>query len=296
MLNVRHALFIAWAVIGVAGAPAGAQVVIERGVAFDRDGQLRIMVMQGAVRVSGWDRDSVHVRASLDERAQRGFYFSASRGVGKMGIEGDGASAELTVRLPRGATVWIKTASAPIQVAEIDGGLDLYAVTGSITVDASPRSFYAESMGGAVTLHGSPRTARIKAGAGDVEVRGAVADLTVNNVTGAVIVIGQGTFRRAMVETVSGAVSMDGALERGSTIAVQTHDGPIDLAFPLRTNAEFVVATVDGEVRNELTPSASRKTRGLKGREITFSSGTGGAEVTVRTFSGRVTVRPSTGR
>lgn len=298
MLQVQRFLVIACGVVSIAGAPAtvGAQVVIERGARLDADGQFRIMMMEGSVRVTGWEQDSVSVRATLNARAERGFYFGAAQGAGKMGVEGDGASAELTVLVPRGATLWIKTSSAPIEVTNFEGGLDLYTVTGSITVDASPRSIYAESMGGAVTVVGNPRTTRIKAGAGDVEFRGDVVDLTVNSVTGSVTVIGGGPFRRAMVETVSGAVSLDGALERGSTIAVQTHDGPINLAFPPRSDADFMVTTVEGELHNALTPSATRKTRGLKGRELTFSSGIGGADVTARTFSGRVTVRPSNDR
>lgn len=71
MFNVRRSLWVACGVIGVAGAPAGAQVIFERGANLDPDGQFRIMMMEGAVTVSGWDRDSVWVRASLDEQIGR---------------------------------------------------------------------------------------------------------------------------------------------------------------------------------------------------------------------------------
>lgn len=282
----------AWAALLLA-APLAGQAVVERTLPFDPDGAFRVMVMEGTVRARGWDRDSVRVVARLDARDRRSFYMGVSpEGAGgKMGVEDGAGPAEVEVFLPRGASLWIKTAGGSIDVAGVRGTLDVFSVTGEIRVAGDPRSLHAESMGGAIVLEGVPGVARIRTGAGAIEVRGGGSDLTLSSVSGDVAVMGTAPLRRALVETVSGRVLVQAALSTGSTLVVNSHDGTVDLALPAGTDADFVVSTLEGELHNRLTGRGARKTTGLRGRELSFTSGRGGAEVTVRTFSGAVTVR-----
>lgn len=281
-----------WAALLLA-APLHGQTVVERTLPFAPDGAFRVMVMEGTVRARPWDRDSVRVVARLGAEARGGFYMGVSpKGDGgKMAVE-DGGPAEVEVFLPRGASVWIKTSGGSIDVAGIDGTVDVFSVTGAIRLGGSPRSLHAESMGGALVLDGAPRVARIRTGAGAIQVRGGGSDLTLSSVSGDIVVAGTAPLRRALVETVSGRVLVRAALSTGSTLVVNSHDGAVDLVLPAGTDAEFVVSTLEGELHNRLTGRGARKTTGLRGRELSFTSGFGGAEVTVRTFSGAVTVRP----
>ena len=290
------------AVAGLAGfaAPtagqASGQTVRERSYAFDRDGAFRVMVMEGRVRARAWDRDSIRVVARLDAEARGGFYLGVSSdgSGGKMGVEGSGV-AEIEITLPRGASLWVKTSGGAIDVAGVEGSVDVFSVTGDIGVEGSPGSLHAEAMGGGVTLAGEPRVARVRTGAGDLEVRGGGQDLTLSTVSGAIALTTAAPLRRALVETVSGRVAIATSLEPGSTLTVNSHDGAVELELPARTDADFVVGTLEGELRNLLTEGGARKSSGLRGRELSFSAGRGGAAVTVRTFSGDVTVRPAGG-
>ncbi|HUG39496.1 MAG TPA: hypothetical protein VMM12_03370 [Longimicrobiales bacterium] len=274
-------------------SPLAGQEVIERTAPFTRDGAFRVTVMEGTVRARAWDRDSVRVVARLTSEGRRGFYLSVTRqgDGGKMGVE-DGGPADVEVFLPRGASLWVKTAGGAIDVTGIQGPLDLFSVTGEIRVVGSPRSLHAESMGGAIALEGEPRVARIRTGAGGIQVRGGGPDLTLSSVNGRVDVATTMPLRRALVETVSGTVQVRTALSAGSTLVVNSHDGPVDLVLPAGTDADFLVSTLEGELRNRLTGGVARKTTGLRGRELSFTSGQGGAEVTIRTFSGAIIVRP----
>lgn len=289
----------AWAAAGPGPAGperAAGQSPIERTEPLARDGAFRVMTMGVAVRARVWDRDSVRVVARLDAESRRGFYMGVTaRGDGgKMGVEGDGGG-EIEITLPRGASLWVKTAGGAIDVGGIGGSLDVFSVTGAIRIEGAPRSVHAESMGGDVVLAGEPRVARVRTGAGAIEVRGGGPDLTLGSVSGGVTVTTGGAIRRALVETVSGAVVVRSALEAGSTLVVNSHDGPVELVLPADAGADFVVSTLEGRLVNRLTTGGARKTTGLKGRELAFTSGFGGAEVTVRTFSGDVTVRAADG-
>lgn len=277
----------------LAASPLSGQATVERTLALAPDGGFRVMVMEGTVRARAWDRDSVRVVARLDPAARRGFYMGVTPGGrgGKMGVEGDGR-AEIDVMLPRRATLWVKTAGATVEVVGIEGIVDAFSVTGDIRLEGSPRSLHAESMGGAVELAGEPGVARIRTGAGAIAVNGGGPDLTLSSVNGRITLQAATPLRRATVETVSGSVSIRSELATESTLTVNSHDGSVELALPAETSAEFVISTLEGELRNRLTAGGARKATGLRGRELSFTTGFGGAEVTVRTFSGAVTVRP----
>lgn len=281
---------LAWLLLA---APAGAQTVVERTLPFEPDGAFRVMAMEVDVRTRVWDRDSVRVVARLDPEGRRGFYMGVSptgEG-GKMGVEGDGRG-EIEVTLPRSASLWVKTSGGAIDVEGVQGMLDVFSVTGDVRVTGAPRSLHAESMGGRVVLGGEPAVARIRTGAGGIEVAGGGPDLSLSSVNGEIELVPRAPLRRVSIETVSGGILVRGALAAGSVLEVDSHDGGVALALPRSTSADFVVSTLEGELRNGLTSGGARKTTGLRGRELSFTAGHGGAQVTVRTFSGDVTIRP----
>ena len=125
----------------VAAGDAGAQQRIDQRMAAAPVGLLRIQNFVGAVRVTGWDRDSIAVTGTVGTGE---FYFGVGKGSGKLGVylppkvtEGglDAAQAKgqivpsvLEVRVPRRTRVWVKTARASIDVQDVTGRLDLYAV------------------------------------------------------------------------------------------------------------------------------------------------------------------------
>jgi hypothetical protein len=280
-------------VAGQAGVP-DADVVETR--PFVADGYLRIMLMtEGTVRVEAWDRDSVGVTARLDDAAEPGWYFGTSgTGAGKLGVETRGSSggrAEIEVRVPTGARLWIKTLGAPIHVIGVDGALDLYSVTGRIRIEGSPISLTAETMGGPIDLHGDPQVARLRSGAGGISVRGGGSDLTLHTVSGDVDVEARDPVRRLAAETVGGSVRIAGTLSRGASLSVISHDGAVTAELPAETGAEFLLVTLEGEIRNRLSAPGG-EVSGLRGREQAFTAGTGGADVTIRTFSGTITIEP----
>ena len=89
------------------------------------------------------------------------------------------------------------------------------------------------------------------------------------------------------LETVTGAVTFQGTVIRGGTLNVETHDGLVDLTVPRDQLADFDLTTFGGSVTNELMGAGPVVP---KGKPMRFSSGSGGASVTVRTFKGNVRV------
>ena len=125
-------------------------------------GFIRIAVPQGAVRVVGWDRDSLAVTGT----AAAGFSVEITKQGAKVGSWSDSESkgaSQVTIYLPTRSQVWVKTADANIGVASVTGPLDLISVSGSIIIAGNPREVYAETMGGAIDLNNvTTQAARVK--------------------------------------------------------------------------------------------------------------------------------------
>ena len=275
----------------VAAAPLAAQKKVERKLALRTEGSLRIHNMVGSVVVRGWNRDTVMVRATLATGDQL-FMGGGPDGV-KMFVESDNERnpqpTRLEVWVPMRARIWVKTATANIDVSGVSGGLDLYVVSGTIDVAGSPRELNAEAIDGDIHIVGSPPWVRAKTATGTVTFRGTSSDLALSTVSGAIRVEGA-KFERMKVETVTGNISFAGQVERGS-FDFDSHGGTVDLVIPKKTNASFNVATIAGKIDNQLSRARPIAGRFGRGEELLFEDGAGGARISVRTFKGPVTLR-----
>jgi len=286
----RH---IVWLGLGLAlGGRAGRVVAqarvpqstrIEQRWAFAADGSVRIVDPSGRIRVIGWDSDSLAV---------------SGRGPGHVAADGNASvrklvvtgRAELEVHVPRAARVWVKSASADIDVVGVDGTLDLNSVAGAIHVVGTPADVTAETMDGPVELAGGTGRARVKTVTGAILLRGASVDLGASTLSGTIVVRAAGWQRggsgvqRGHFESVTGDVRFDGELGRGGIVELESQSGAIVLRVPGTTVADFDLLTIGGSVTNRLTADAPQ--RGM----LRFSTGSGGAQVTVRSFKGSISL------
>ncbi|HEU5261792.1 MAG TPA: hypothetical protein VFU41_10275 [Gemmatimonadales bacterium] len=288
---------------GGAGAAPGQGRIAERW-AFDPGGSVRIAVPFGSVHVFGWDKDSLEVVAALAPGAGR-FYGVGDHRVRKLGVEtpagargGDTGRAKFEVYVPRRASVWVKSAAADIEVTGVDGVLDLNAVSGTILVLGTPQDVTAESMNGSIEIAGGTGRARVKTVSGGILLRGASQELAASTLSGSIVVRAAGWQRggtgvqRGRFESVTGDIRFDGQLGRGGALEIESQSGNIEVRVPAQTVADFDAVTIGGTITNALdkTPPATRAA-GV-GQELHFSTGTGGAQVTVRNFKGAIVLTP----
>jgi hypothetical protein len=260
--------------------------------AVDPTVSIRIFNLYGSIRVIGWDVDSLHVTGplSLGER----FFVGGGRQGMKLGVESAEErtvrGAHLVVHVPRRARVWVKTASAEIDVSGVTGGLDLYSVGARIRVSGDPRELNAEAMDGDIEIAGSPAWLRAKTASGAITVKGTADDAGLSTVSGAIAVTG-GRITRGRFESVTGDVRFDGDFDRGGSFTFDTHSGAVTLALPPTVAADFDLTSIAGVVANALSPAQPVAGRGMRGNELHFATDPGGARVTVRTFKGTITLR-----
>lgn len=282
------------ALLMLAGA-AGAQQQVNHRHAAASDASIRIQGDFDAIRVIGWDHDSVALTGVVPSGTRVEASFGPNRGLvrgAKIFVEAadraalPGKSGTFELRVPQRARVWVKSGSAAIDASGVSGGLDLNIVGGSIRVSGSPRELRAESMDGNVRVEGRPAWARIKTATGDVTLAGGAEDVGVSSVSGAVRIT-EGIVERGRIETVTGLVMLSAEMPRGSDVSIDTHSGPVEARLLPNANVELDAISLTGNIRNSW--NGARPIAGREGRGQELGTGSGAARLAVRSFKGTIT-------
>jgi DUF4097 and DUF4098 domain-containing protein YvlB len=288
-MRPRSAVFL---VLLAAPIPLAAQQKVERRFAVSADVSVRITNNAGTTRLIGWDRDSIAVTGALAPGAS--FYGGGKGAFAKLGVERPdetvpGPGSTLEIRLPRAARVYVRSITAGIEATGLTGELQLVSVSGAIRVDGGEKLLVAESMDGNLDVGGPIEITRITGGRGTVTLRDTRGDVLATTVAGPIIATGA-RVSRAHLETVSGPVSYEGAVDPKGTLEVVTHAGDATLRLPASIATEFELQTFSGTIETDLFPKGRVQHRPTDGSPWTFATGGGGAQVTVRSFKGAIRV------
>ena len=287
----RAALVLAAVLAGPAWLAAQSPVDQKRPAA--PDAKVSIENMSGSVKVTGWDRAEVQVKGTLGEGAE--LSFDGPEKDLQIEVEAEHGNpmeikSDLEVFVPAGSSVSIEGFQATISVAGVTGAVSAETVNGSITQAGAAKSVELESVNGSIDV--TKATGRVQAEAvnGTVTVRDASGELDASTVNGKVLVTG-GSFDQARLESVAGGVRFEAGLSARATLSVESVSGTVDLFLPAALGAEFSVSTFSGDIVNELGPAAEKTSKWTPGKELSFTSGSGGARITVETLSGNVNIR-----
>jgi DUF4097 and DUF4098 domain-containing protein YvlB len=288
---MKRAALVLTTILALPGWLAAQNTVDQRRPAAP-DAAVSIENMAGAVTVSAWDRPEVQVKGTLAADATLALSGPPKRIRVEVEVEGNPmrAHSEIEVFVPTGASVKIEGFQANIQVTGVTGAVEAETVNGSITQSGAAREVNLQSVNGSVETQKPSGRVHVEAVNGTVTIRDASGELEASTVNGKLLVIG-GSFNRAKLEGVSGNVRFEAALSRQATLDVETVSGAVDLFLPAAIGADFSVSTFSGEITNELGPAAVKTSRWTPEKELSFSSGTGGARISVQTLSGAVNLR-----
>jgi len=237
-----YALLIGTAPVMAQGTP------LERGFSASPDVALRIYLPKGRLRVSTWSRDSVHVRGTV---GASGTYFGGGTPAHvKFGVEprtpGDTRlpDADWVVQVPPQARLWIKQVEGDLEVTGLQGELEAYTVGGRMVVRQVTGQTTLESIDAPVTVEAARGDLRIRGSKGAVALRDVNAVLSVGTVSGTVTVTGGRPDGR--IETIGGAVGVEGPELRDAELEVQTHSGTITLRVDPRRAPKMELSTRAG--------------------------------------------------
>jgi DUF4097 and DUF4098 domain-containing protein YvlB len=287
----RAALVLATVLAGPAWLSAQTPVDQKRPAA--PDAKVSIENTAGSTKVTGWERPEVQVKGTVCSECElevTGTDKQVHVEVQSEHVNPMAGKSDLEVFVPAGSSVSIEGFQATISVAGVTGSVKAETVNGSITQAGAAKDVELQSVNGAIDL--TKATGRVQAEAvnGTVTIRDASGELEASTVNGKLLVTG-GSFDRAKLETVSGGVRFEGGLSARATLSVESVSGVIDLFLPAAFGAEFSVSTFSGAITNELGPAAEKSSQWTPEKELSFTTGSGGARITVETLSGAVNIR-----
>jgi Putative adhesin len=256
---------------------------------FNTGASIKIFNPAGAVRLVGWNFDSVEVRGSVSPRRQ--YFFGGDDNGAKIGIDEARAGeppahGDLTIFVPKGTTVGVKTVNGDISATDVSGWF--YAIAGRVSVSGVAKTIEVEAMRGDVTLNVTVPWLHARGGSGRMIVGGTLQDVDVSTISGA-LDIASGEIVRGQFASVSGDIRFSGAPAAGAILDFSNHGGAVDLAIPRTAIGTFALSTVSGTIANgfaRMSPVSESP------RTLHFTLGRGGPDVTVRTFKGAIRVRP----
>lgn len=290
---MRKLGFVALA-LAVAALPAVAQQRVDEKRPAGKNGVVEIRNVAGSVRVMGWDREEVAVTGTLGKGTERlEFSGSGDRTLVKVVLPYSSHNvdgSDLEIKVPAASTLEVETVSADITAEKVSGSVRLQSVSGGITVGGEPKEFSVKTVSGEVTVTATSAPGRAKSVSGAVTLQGVAGTVEASSVSGSVSVKG-GDVSRVEMETTSGDIRFDAGLTKDGRLDARTVSGEVKLLLPAAVAADFDVTTFSGEITNDFGPAARRTSKYGPGKELSFSTGGGGARVLAKSFSGSVYLR-----
>jgi hypothetical protein len=153
-----------------------------------------------------------------------------------------------------------------------------------------------------VTLESVSGPMKMSQLAGDLEAQNVSGSIRAENVSGrieawtvnGVIRLIGGRSNDIRAETVGGDIVYAGRVATGGTYDFESHSGAVRLTIPGNSGAQFRLETVSGTVQSDF-PIAAAAAGGRNSRRVEFAIGDGKAQVTARTFSGRILIKSDAG-
>ncbi len=258
-------------------------------VRLNLGGTVDLSLVSGTITVRGWELPDVKFAATTESGALR---FDASSNRVTLRVEGRGARGDATynVSVPRGTRLMLHATTGTVTASGSQGEVSATTVSGAIDVAGARRQVELESMSGPIRasqLAGDLRAQNVSGSVRADNVSGRVEAWTVN---GAVRLLDLRSID-IRAETVGGDIVYAGQVATGGTYDFESHSGTIRFTLPHSVGVQFRLETVSGSVQNNFPIETAASGGQRKARRVEFTIGDGRANVTARTFSGRIVIK-----
>ncbi len=265
---------------------------------LDRGGAVDLSLISGRIRVTGWDRSDVHIKASIESgyldlsanssRITLGVDEEGSRG--RRGRHHDNVGeAMYDVQVPRGARLILEAVSGDVTARGSQGEIDATSVSGDVEVSDGARSVSVESVSGSAHASNVNGNLRIETVSGDLRAETVSGNVEASSVSGTIRLSGIQS-RDVRTETVSGDIIYIGSIEPSGRYGFDSHSGTIRMSIPRNAGAQFSLDTFSGDFSVDFPVTVPPREGRRRNDHVEFTIGDGRAIVKAETFSGRIVI------
>ena len=258
-------------------------------IAVDGATRLHIENSGGYISVTTWDRPEIRIQA---DHSRRSVIEVRRRNSGVITVVADsdrgnfGSIVVFDLTVPASLDLSLEGWSSDITIEGSNAEINAETFQGDITIMGGSGSVTAETMAGEIRIDGADAVIEANSVAGEINVSNSSGELYVETVGGSILLEGMSA---TVVEagSVGGRVSFDGTVLDGGDYFFTSHGGTVSITIPEASNASVTIASVHGNVSSDF-PGTPEMERGARNR---FSIGSGGANIEIETFGGRIVLR-----
>jgi DUF4097 and DUF4098 domain-containing protein YvlB len=269
---------------------------IDKSAQADPRGEVVIGNVAGEVRVTGWDRNEVHVKADLSEGVERlDFKTSGARTTIEVVLPRGRSyqgSTDLVVQVPRNSSLVINTVSADQTIKDVHGTQRLQAVSGMIQTELWNEDMELKNVSGDVTVNGHNGKGALRATSvsGGMRLEDIGPEMELNTVTGDMRVR-VSELSKARIRTTNGDLELRAAkLTDDVRIDAEGINGDLRFKLPRELDTEFDISTFNGEIDNCFGPKPHRTSEYGPGNALRFKEGNGDGRIRIKALNGTVEI------
>ena len=285
-------LNIAAGLLMLVSASALAGESVDESWKIDADATISIENIAGEIEIKGWDRNEAHLTGTLGNSVDE-LEFSASESRLDISVINKSSrnidSTELKLMMPIGASIDATAVSADIGVSGLDNEkLTASSVSGDVVVSATSRRVSIESVSGSVEFKGETERISAESVSGDVELSGISGEISATTVSGDMELYA-GSVNNAKLETVSGDMTVEAEISGNGKLTAESMSGDVVFNLPSSQSGSFKAESFSGRIYTDF--GSVEKTKHGPGSRLKHSTGSGGSEVRVETFSGNIKLK-----
>ncbi len=297
----------------------------EKTVGLARTGRVILRNIAGDIEVKVWDKSEVQIRAiktsntDSEEQAKKNFekvtieiseegktlrietkrdreYFRKSSNKKNVSVNfwiliPDRAEADMKsvsgdiVMEDIGADAKADTVSGDIVMLNTAGVLKAHAVSGDLTITDAAKGVDCESVSGDLEIRLVKGGAELKTVSGDILLEDSQGDVEADVVSGDIDLIDISGADEVRAKSVSGGVKYQGSLSRDGSYKISSLSGDVTLLIPGDSAFDLYANTFSGDLKTDFEITISGT---LSKKELHGKVNGGGAELSLKTFSGNV--------
>ncbi len=266
--SVKYVPFTVGLAAALLAAPwsVSAQSRSDTTLSIDASATVEISSRGGDIRVRTGADGRLAVRSdggearSLVSGSGRAFRIDGSRDR----LRGD---VDLSVELPRGTVVLIRSHSGDISVAGTDADVEVRSTSGDIAV-TNARQLRVATVAGDIIARTISDGVRISTTSGDIVLENVTGDVDVAG-TSSDITLRDVTSRRVQIQVVSGDVRWTSGFDDSGRYEFNSHSGEVRLQVPANARALLDVQSFSGEVSTTDLPLILLPSPGAAQRDTT---------------------------
>jgi DUF4097 and DUF4098 domain-containing protein YvlB len=260
-----------------------------------RGARLNINNFAGEVVIRTWDQDRLRVLARHSSRSKVNIRNTPAA----VSVSAESSTGVASIDYEITAPAWMPMkVDGTYNFVSIEGAqseVSATTVRGDIVVKGGTGFVTAKSIEGEVLVEGARGRINVESVNERVHISGSSGDIVVETTNGDISMTGMDA-KSVEAGTVNGDLTFEGNLAAGR-FRFTTHNGDIQLNVPETANATFNVRAYNGDFSTNLPLKGGMPAEVRRGRRVTFTLGSGSADVELESFNGTIQIlRPGTSR